>query len=316
MHSVSTTPRRASAARPLRIPVLAGGPSAEREVSLLSGAAVAAALRQRGHNVLISDIGPDNLAALEHPADVIFPALHGTFGEDGTLQAIMEARGLTYVGSQARASALAMDKDRTKHALRGLGVNLPAHVIVTAAELAGGVPSIALPVVVKPVDQGSSVATFIVRNKGDLPGALQAVVERYGRAMIEQFIAGDELTVGLLDHEPLPPLCIRPKRLFYDYEAKYHAEDTEYLFEAGFSVGLLSEARMQSLRVFRHLGCRHLGRVDWIVDADGRLWFLEVNTIPGFTSHSLVPKAAAHVGICFDELVERLVLLALEERHI
>ena len=299
-----------AAARKYRVTVLAGGPSAERAVSLLSGAAVAAALRARGHEVFEADIRPDDLEALDEPADVIFPALHGTFGEDGALQRIMEERGLRFVGSGAAASAEAMDKVRTKRALVGLGVMLPRDIVVTKSRLDDGPPPISVPVVVKPVDQGSSVATYIVRDQAALPAALKDVVGRFGQALVEQFIAGDELTVGIIGNEALPPICIRPKRAFYDYDAKYIDDATEYLFDAGHPAALLSTLRTQSLRIFRHLGCRHLARADWIVDERGRPWFLEVNTIPGFTSHSLVPKAAAHAGICFEELVERLVRMA------
>ena len=167
-----------------------------------------------------------------------------------------------------------------------------------------------LPVVVKPVDQGSSVATFIVRDEARFPGAVREVAGQFGRALVEQFIDGDEITVGILGDQALPPICVRPKRPFYDYQAKYQDDATEYLFDAGHPASLLEQARRQSLTVFAALGCRHLARVDWMADRDGRLWFLELNTIPGFTSHSLVPKAAARTGIPFDALCARLVEMA------
>ena len=308
---VSNTPAQVKSA--LRITVLRGGPSAEREVSLASGQAVADALRRRGHEVYEADISPNDLAALDHPADVVFPALHGTFGEDGQLQRIMEARGIRFVGSGAAASQLAMDKVASKARVQELGLDTPAFAVWTA-DVEPALPSgLSWPVVVKPADQGSSVATFIVREPDAYQDAVGEVVAQFGRALVEQFIAGEELTVGILGDQALPPICVRPRRAFYDYEAKYQDDATEYLFDAGHPAALLEQAREQSRQVFAALGCRHLGRVDWMVDGAGCLWFLEVNTIPGFTSHSLVPKAAAETGIAFDVLVEKLVLMAMAQ---
>lgn len=293
----------------LRVTVLAGGPSAEREISLASGSAVANALKQRGHQVFVADIGPDMLDALDHEADVVFPALHGTFGEDGTIQRIMEERGICFVGSGSKASATAIDKVATKTAAAEVGVPTPAYEVVTPPAK----PSLSAPVVVKPIAQGSSVATTIVRDASKLDETIAAVAGAYGQALVEQFVPGDELTVGFLGNRTLPPIRIQPRRDFYDYEAKYQDDRTEYLFETGFSSALLERAAELSRRVFEAIGCRHLARIDWMVGPDERLWFLEVNTIPGFTSHSLVPKAAARIGIPFDELVERLVRMAMED---
>lgn len=305
-----TTTMSPATRKTLRVTVLAGGPSAERAVSLTSGQAVADALRRRGHDVFVADIGPDNLAALDRPADAVFPALHGTFGEDGTLQRIMEQRGIRFVGSGSQASALAMDKVATKRIAADLGIPTPAYEVVEPPAQ----PTLPPPVVVKPIAEGSSVATTIVRQPGRLQKTVEDVAGVYGRALVEQFIAGDELTVGMLGGQPLPPISVRPGREFYDYQAKYHDDATEYLFETGHSSALLEQAATCSQRVFEALGCRHLARVDWIADADERLWFLEVNTIPGFTTHSLVPKAAARIGIPFDELVDQLIRMALEDR--
>jgi D-alanine-D-alanine ligase len=294
----------------LRVTVLAGGPSAEREISFASGQAVAEALRRRGHDVFVADVGPDDLTALDQPADVIFPALHGTFGEDGTLQRIMERRGLHFVGSGSQASAAAMDKVATKRVAADLRIPTPPYEVISAADQ----PTLAPPVIVKPTAQGSSVATTIVREPGELLEAVNTVVEGYGQALVEQFVAGDELTVGLLGEQALPPIRVRPRRQFYDYQAKYQDDQTEYLFDTGHSSALLERAARLSRELFKALGCRHLARVDWIVDSHERLWLLEINTIPGFTSHSLVPKAAARIGIRFEELVERLVRMALKEQ--
>lgn len=298
----------------LRVTVLYGGPSAERDVSLQSGRAVADALQRRGHTVFLSDIGPDRLEALDHAADVVFPALHGTFGEDGTVQRLMEERGLRYVGADARASAIAIDKVATKRLVAADRIDTPAFELWDEALLgARQMSALALPAIVKPVDQGSSVATAIVREPQDFLPAVQNTIAHFGRALVEQFVTGNELTVGIVGHDPLPPICIRPKRKFYDYEAKYGDAATEYVFDTGYPESVIQRVQELSRRVFVCVGCRHMARVDWMVDRDNRLWFLEINTLPGFTSHSLVPKAAQHAGVPFDELVERLVYMAVEE---
>ena len=311
--SVDPAPTAAAGrtARPLRITVLCGGPSAEREVSLASGRAVAAALVRLGHRVHVADISPDDCAALDVPADVVFPVLHGTFGEDGQLQVMLEARGQRFVGSGSRASALAMDKLATKRLVQQTGLLTPEYSVVAA--LPAALPAFGVPCVVKPIDQGSSVLTTIVRDAAAFSPAVAAVVDSFGRALGERFIAGREVTVGIVGGEVLPPITIRPRREFYDYAAKYEDSGTEYLFDAGHAPALLERVREDSLRVFALLGCRHLARMDWIVDTQERHWFLEANTLPGFTSHSLVPMAAERSGCGFDQLCERLVRLAGDE---
>ena len=300
----------ASDDRPLRVTVLAGGPSAEREVSLASGGAIAAALAEKGHDVELADIGPSDLSALEIPADVIFPALHGTFGEDGTLQRIMEQRGLCFIGSGSDASAAAMDKVQTKRIALQRGVTTPDFQVIESTHDQMLPP----PVVIKPVAEGSSVMTGVARDPAAARSAADAVIARYGRVLVERFVEGIEVTVGILGDRTLPPIWIRPKREFYDFEAKYQDNATEYVFETGLPAAVVQRAETWSLDVFRALGCRHLARIDWIVDADGIAWLLEVNTLPGFTSHSLVPKAAARIGISFADLTDRLVRMALEEQ--
>lgn len=305
-----------AALRKLHVTVLCGGPSAERDVSLESGRAVAEALRRRGHAVQVADINPQDLSALDIHADVIFPALHGTFGEDGQLQRLLEERHIPFVGSGVAASALAIDKAATKALVEKEEVLTPRWTVWKPADLA--LPDvrppaeIGLPCVVKPVDQGSSVLTTICRDARSFRAAADAVIDEYGRALIEQFIGGSEITVGILGDVPLPPICIRPRREFYDFHAKYQDDATEYDFDAGISRDALARVQALSRRVFGAVGCRHLARVDWMLDADNRFWFLEINTLPGFTSHSLVPKAAAQVGIPFDELCDRLVRMPLE----
>jgi len=306
-------PGRAARKR-LRVTVLCGGPSAEREISLQSGAAIADALRRRGHDVFVADILPDDTRALDHPADVVFPALHGPFGEDGTVQRMLAARRMPYVGSDARASAIAMDKVATKLLAVGAGIPTPRFEVWDCDTLGQRtVCDVPLPVIVKPVDQGSSVGTRVGRTPADFREIVERVVTEFGRALVEAFVAGDELTVGIVGDLTLAPVRIRTRAEFYDYQAKYFDNTTEYLFETGLPEAVLEQARAWSRRLFEAVGCRHLARLDWMVDSDGRLWFLEINTLPGFTSHSLVPKAAAHAGIPFDELVERLVFMALED---
>ncbi len=298
----------------LRITVLAGGPSTERAVSLESGRSVAEALRRCGHEVRLADIGPNELGALDRPADVIFPALHGTFGEDGQVQRILEERGIPFVGSGSRASAVAMDKAATKAVAEELGVaTAPSEVWDEAALAQREGPELTLPVVIKPVDQGSSVGIEIVKSADGLRPALVAAVNGYGRALVEQFVKGVELTVGIIGKEALPLICVRPRREFYDFTAKYEDDTTEYVFDTGQPAALVAQLQADSRRIFSRLGCRHLSRIDWIVDAAGEAWFLEVNTLPGFTSHSLVPKAAARIGISFEALCERLVRMAIED---
>jgi D-alanine-D-alanine ligase len=309
-------PASASGGPRLRITVLCGGPSAEREVSLDSGKAVAEALGRRGHDVFVSDIGPDDLTALDHPADVIFPALHGPFGEDGTVQRLMEARGIKYVGSDARASAIAMDKVATKLLAAGIGVDTPRFEVWDAGEVAQRTASdISVPVIIKPVDQGSSVGTLVARKAADFLPIVRQVISQYGRALVEQFVDGDELTVGIVGEKTFDPVRIRahPDFDFFDYKAKYQDNRTEFLFETGLPEAVLARAREWSRQVFDRIGCRHLSRLDWMVDRQQRVWFLEINTLPGFTSHSLVPKAAGRAGITFDELCDRLVRMALED---
>jgi D-alanine-D-alanine ligase len=297
----------------LRITVLAGGPSREREVSLESGAAVAEALRRRGHKVTVLDIDPDHLEALDQPADVVFPALHGTFGEDGTVQRLLADRGIAFVGSDAASSALAMDKVATKRRVEQLRILTPEYRTFSHERPRPG-EALDPPCVVKPVDEGSSVDTTLARTADVRDEAIRRICTRYGRVLVERFVPGMEVTVGIFGDQSLPPICIRPKQGFYDYAAKYEADDTEYIFDP-LPPKVLKRLGRDSERIFHDLGCRHLARVDWIVDDQHRHWFLEVNTIPGFTSHSLLPKAAACVGVDFDELCDRLVRMAVEDEE-
>ncbi len=294
------------------ITVLLGGPSEEREVSLNSGRAVASALRRCGHRVTASDISPDDLSALGRSADLIFIALHGGFGEDGQLQAILEEQRLPYVGSNAAASRLAMDKAASKQRFTDCGIPTPAYEVVHAAQINQAVNCWKLPTVIKPVDQGSSVDTIIARDAFGFQSAVERVVRKYGSCLIDEYIKGPELTVGILGDDALPVCEIRTPREFYDFRAKYVESTTEYLFDLDLPEALLNEVQKLSLEAHRALGCTDFSRVDWMVDgASGRPYVLEVNTIPGFTDHSLLPKAAAQVGLSFDQLCQRIVEMAM-----
>ena len=301
--------------RSLRITVLAGGPSSEREVSLVSGKAVTDALASLGHKVRMLDISPADLSALDLPADVIFPAMHGHFGEDGQVQQILDQRGIPYVGCGAEASAMAIDKVLTKQKAAQAGVMTPQWLLVTPDTRNSPMPAWAhARSVVKPVDQGSSVDIHIVPDMRPLAEATGRLVDKYGQALIEQFIDGPELTVGVLDGRALPVIQIIPnrERTFYDYQAKYHDDNTQYLVNPPMPASLLHRVQDLSLTVFEGLGCRDISRIDWRIDkTTGEAYFLEVNTLPGFTSHSLVPKAAAAVGIDFAHLCQMLAELAL-----
>jgi D-alanine-D-alanine ligase len=301
----------------LAITVLSGGPSGEREVSLESGRAVGEALESLGHDVHLSDIGPDNLSALARQVDCVFIALHGRFGEDGQVQRILERRGLTYCGSGPEACALAMNKDRAKARFAELGLPTPRYAVATAETIEEALGSWSLPVVVKPVLEGSSLNCHIVRDAGQFRPAVEQVVEGYGECLIEDYIPGREITVGILGESALAPLEIRTPREFYDYEAKYVDENTEYSFDVDLPSDLLERVAAMSLGAHRGLGCRDFSRVDWRVDPD-RLepYLLEVNVIPGLTSHSLVPKAAAHSGLSMPLLCQCLVDMAMKRRFI
>jgi len=300
--------------RRLSIMVLMGGPSAERSVSLASGEAVAAALESRGHHVSRADVSPEDLSAVERAdVDLVFVALHGSFGEDGQLQHILEQRGLRYTGSDSKASRLGMDKIEAKRRFARAGVPTPPFVVADESGRGHVAMDFPFPVVVKPADQGSSVDCSIVRQASELDAAVTHVVDRYGRCLVERYIRGPELTVGILAGRALPICQIRSATAFYDYQAKYGDDRTEYLFDIDLPGELLQQVQRLSVTAFEALGCRDMSRVDWMVDAaTGQPYCLEVNTIPGFTSHSLLPKAAARAGISFGDLCEQIVGLAMQ----
>ncbi len=304
--------------RPLDITVLMGGPSNERDISLLSGAAIADALERLGHRVRRCDISPEDPSALDRPGiDLVFIALHGPFGESGEVQTLCEARGLRYTGSGPWASELAMDKAAAKQVFCRSDLLTPNWMILeeyhSPQQVQKWLKEIPPPVVLKPINGGSSIEMTIAPDEATRDKAIDELLDKYGRVMLEDFVEGRELTVGILGEEPLPLLEIAPAREFYDYKAKY-ADDagTRYVFDHGLDTATVQAVQQAALTAHNALGCRDLSRVDFILDTEGRPQVLEINTIPGFTSHSLVPMAAKKAGLSFDQLIDRLVRLAMQ----
>ncbi len=303
--------------RPLDVTVLSGGPGAEREVSLTSGQAVLKALVGLEHRATICDISPKDLSALNRPADFVFIALHGEFGEDGAVQEELEKRGIPYSGSGVEASRLAMNKVQSKRRFIQAGIPTPRYHLVNQQNLADVDGWLMVPGVVKPVASGSSVGVTIGKTAETVHRMVSRLVDTYGEALVEEYIAGAELTVGILGDEALPVCEIRPAREFYDYEAKYEDDNTQYLFDLDLPEELLQYVQSLSLDAHRALGCSVFSRVDWMVAKNTmEPHALEVNTIPGFTSHSLVPKSAARVGIPFDILCQRIIDLSFTEKRV
>jgi len=298
----------------MRVAVLLGGKSAEREVSLKSGALVLAALRARGVDAHAFDPAEHGLEALiAGRYERAFIALHGRFGEDGTLQGALEWLGLHYTGSGVLGSALAMDKLRAKRLWMAEGLPTPPFEILDAkSDFRATAKRLGLPLMVKPVNEGSSIGMSKVRAAGDLEEAY-ALAVNYDRAVIaEKFVDGTELTAGILGDEALPLIKLETPRDFYDYQAKYVADDTRYLIPCGLPAAKEREIQQLCLRAFRALACSGWGRVDLMLDRAGEPWLLEVNTVPGMTDHSLVPMAARAAGLSYEDLCMRI----LESSHV
>lgn len=286
-----------------------GGPSAEREVSLVTGTAVAKALRALGHRVQELDPKPGHWD-LPAGTEVVFLALHGTYGEDGTIQEELENLGVPYTGCGVEASRLAFDKVLTKQRCVEHGVPTARYQVFDRASKpwpVGWVP----PVVLKPVRQGSSVGLQFVRDVADWPKALAESLKHDSEVLMEEMIVGRETTVGILAGTPLPVVEVRPKQGAYDYRNKYTAGATEYLCPAPFDPPVTAAIQTAAMAAFRAIGGRDYARVDVMVRADGSPVVLEVNTLPGMTETSLLPKAAAAAGINYGELCQKMVDLAL-----
>jgi D-alanine-D-alanine ligase len=309
--TLASAARRAHAAADFgKVAVLLGGDSTEREISLLSGRAVLAALKRRGVNALAFDpqeCAVQNLAS--DGFDRAWIALHGPGGEDGVMQGALEWLGIPYTGSGVLASALTMDKLKTKRVVVGAGYAAPEYAVLSsAADLQPALERIGLPMMVKPASQGSSVGMTKVKAAAELPRA-------YGEAraidpivFAERFITGDEYTVGVLQDRGLPSIRIKPATEFYDYEAKYFRNDTQYHCPSGLTAEAEAELQAAAMAAFRVTDCYGWGRVDFMRElATGKFYFIEINTTPGMTDHSLVPMAARQSGIDFDELVWRVL---------
>lgn len=293
-----------------RVAVLYGGTSAEREVSLKSGAAVLAALQGAGVDAFGIDAGTDLAERLiaERP-DRVFIALHGRGGEDGSLQGMLECLQIPYTGSGVMASALGMDKLRTKQVWQSIGLPTPAYAVLRdEAECAGVVEQLGTPLIIKPIHEGSSIGMAKVHSLEELQAAWRQARQYDDVALVEQWVTGAEFTVGILDRQVLPAIRLSTPNTFYDYQAKYLASDTQYQCPCGLSEEREAELAALCLRAFDGVGCRGWGRVDVMQDTDGSFYLLEVNTAPGMTDHSLVPMAAAAAGLNFTDLV--LAILA------
>jgi D-alanine-D-alanine ligase len=296
-----------------RVGVLLGGTSSERGVSLQSGGAVVAALAEAGVEHVAIDVGPNAIADIQAAKiDRAFIILHGVGGEDGRMQAVLEYLNIPFTGSGVQASALAMDKLRTKQLWRGVGLSTPDFAVLNKnsnwkqvlADLGGEV-------MVKPANEGSSIGMARVKTVEELEAAFNVAEDYDGSVIAERLIVGSEFTVAILDDEALPPIKLETDHNFYDFDAKYIAEDTRYICPCGISAAKEQELKELALAAFNSVGCKGWGRVDVMADKDLNFYLLEVNTAPGMTSHSLVPMAAKARGLSFSELVVTILRCSL-----
>lgn len=296
-----------------KVAVLMGGWSAERAVSLVSGQAVLRALQARGVNAVGIDADRQVLTVLaEGGFDRAFIVLHGRGGEDGVIQGALDLLGLPYTGSGVLASALGMDKWRTKQIWQGAGLPTPPwRLTESAAELADAATALGLPLAVKPSREGSSIGISRVSELGQIPAAWERAAACDSPVLVEPWIQGSEYTGGVLQGQALPLIRLETPREFYDYEAKYHADDTRYLCPCGLPEAQEAELRELVRQAFAVVDGYGWGRVDLMVDEQGRPWLLEVNTVPGMTDHSLVPMAARVAGLSFEDLVWRVLETSL-----
>ena len=311
-HSSGLLPSSQDPASFGKVAVLLGGRSSEREVSLKSGAAVLAALKRGGIDAYPFDPATQNLQALADDGfDRAFISLHGRFGEDGTVQGALELLGIPYTGSGVLASALGMDKWRTKLVWQSAGLPVPDYVLLDQdSDWKATAERLGVPLFVKPANEGSSVGITKVKTLDALPGAYRAALIHDKLVLAERYICGGEYTVALLGEQALPVIKIEPANEFYDYEAKYLSDETRYLCPSGLSVAKEAEMQRLAKRSFALIGGQGWGRVDFLMDEAGALYILEVNTSPGMTDHSLVPMAARQSGMSFEQLVMRILELA------
>ncbi|MBX9916963.1 MAG: D-alanine--D-alanine ligase [Nitrosomonas sp.] len=295
-----------------KVAVLLGGRSAEREISLQSGQAVLDALQRSGVDAHPFDpAGQSMEKLLQQGFNKAFIALHGRFGEDGTIQGAMELMGLPYTGSGVMASALAMDKWRTKLIWQAAGIQSPRYALLQAdSNFEQVAETLGLPLIVKPAREGSTIGLTKVKRAEDLAQAYQLAAQHDALVLAEEFIAGKELTVAILGETPLPVVRIEIAGELYDYEAKYFSNETKYFCPSGLPAELEAAIQRQALQAYQVLGCQGWGRVDLILSETNQFYFLEANTSPGMTNHSLVPMAARTAGIPFEDLVLRILDLA------
>jgi D-alanine-D-alanine ligase len=295
-----------------KVAVLLGGRSAEREVSLNSGAAVLAALLRSGVDAYPFDPATQNLQALvDDGFDRAFIALHGRYGEDGTVQGALELLGIPYTGSGVMASALGMDKWRSKLVWQAGGVPIPDYALLDERSDWNAVAQrLGLPLFVKPANEGSSVGISKVTKASELPAAYREAARHDPLVLAESFIGGGEYTVAILGEQALPVIKIEPAKEFYDYEAKYLRNDTRYLCPSDLSAAQEAEMQRLAKQAYALIGGHGWGRMDFLKDTAGKLYVLEANTSPGMTDHSLVPMAARQAGLSFEQLVLRILELA------
>jgi D-alanine-D-alanine ligase len=298
----------------LNITVMLGGPSAEREVSLKTGAAVARALRSLGHAVTELDPKPSQWT-LPLVTDLVFLALHGSYGEDGQVQGELDDLGVLYTGCDAESSRIAFDKVLTKDRCLAAGIPTARYAVIKSAN--APLPSgLNLPLVAKPVRQGSSVGLEFIQSANEWPAALKRSLSYDSEVLVEERIIGRETTVGILADSALPIVEVRPRQGCYDYKNKYTAGATEYFCPAEFDPETTQRIQRAALQAFRAVGGRDYARVDVMVDRNNNPFVLEVNTLPGMTETSLLPKAAAAAGFSYEALCQRMVDLALERRSV
>ncbi len=292
-----------------------GGPSREREISLRSGKAISQALQSKNYEVVeITEMDDLESQLKSLNIQAAFIALHGKFGEDGSVQKILEAHHIPYTGSDPKASFLALHKELAKKEFKKAGLATPAWAcgcFKDLEHLKKEIKNIPFPLVLKPTTEGSSIGLEIVPNQTLLSDAFARILKVTDEILIESYIEGDELTVGILGEEVLPVLRIKTDRSFYDFEAKYSPGHTQYEVPAQIPPKEFLKAQEIALRAYQSLGCRDLARVDLLLDKQGTSWVLEVNTIPGFTQTSLLPKAAGAIGISFEDLCDRILKMAL-----
>lgn len=293
-----------------RVAVLYGGKSAEREVSLKSGAAVIEALTSAGVDVVAIDVGDDLLSRLQNEKiDRAFIILHGRGGEDGSMQGLLECLGIPYTGSGILASALAMDKLRTKQVWQSLGIPTPRHAVLgSEQDCVAASAELGFPLIVKPAHEGSSIGMAKVNSEQELVAAWKDAAKYDSQVLVEQWIHGPEFTIAVLRGQVLPPIALGTPHVFYDYDAKYIANDTQYRIPCGLDSVKEQELIDLTARACDAIGIEGWGRLDVMQDEQGRFWLLEVNTAPGMTDHSLVPMAARAAGLDFQQLV--LAILA------